>query len=315
MILEIRHLRLIDAIHREGTVSRAAERLFLTQSAASHALRDLEDKLDLKLFRRERRRMLATAEGHRLIRTAAAVLEEVRQAEKDLAHFKTGCHRILRIATQCYTCYSWLPAVLGTFGEEFPGVDVRIAPEATDDPVEALVTGQVEIAILHERALRDDIIESPLFHDELMAILPCGHPLGTREAVEPSDFADQHLILHGSLECSFVFNHFLKPAGIHPRKVSQLKLTEAVVEAVRSGLGITVVARWVVAAKLARGGLTAIRLGQGGLFRTWSAAMARHEAESAPVRELIRLIRQSAAPLRWEKQSGAIDVEACWTGS
>ena len=85
MILEVRHLRVIDAIVREGGVSRAAERLNLTQPAVSHALRDLEDRLGVKLFERGARRMRPTPECERLLRAAGIVLDELSRAEDDVA--------------------------------------------------------------------------------------------------------------------------------------------------------------------------------------------------------------------------------------
>lgn len=306
MILEVRHLRVVDAIHREGTVSRAAERLHLTQSAVSHALRDLEERLSIRLFRRENRRMAATGPGRRLLKTATLVLEEIRQAEKDIGHQARGSRSSLRIATQCYTCYAWLPRVLEDFMRDFPAIELEIVPEATDDPVEALLTGDLDLAILHERARRDDVLERPLFHDEFVAILPEGHPLAVRHFLRPIDFRNQHLILHSNPETSHVITHFLSPAGIRPERVSQLRLTEAVVEAVRAGLGVTALSGWVAAPRLKRGGLAAVRLSAEGLRRTWTAAMMRERSDERPLLDLVELIRRHARP--FSRQPTAVNA-------
>ena len=109
MNIEVRHLRIVDAIAREGTVTRAAERLFVTQPAVSRALKELETRVGTPLFRRESRRMQLTLEGERLRATAKMVLEEIDRVEHDLDLFKNGVRGIVRLTTQCYTCYHWLP--------------------------------------------------------------------------------------------------------------------------------------------------------------------------------------------------------------
>ena len=278
-------------------MSRAAERLFITQSAASHALRGLEERLKVRLFHRERRRMRPTPEGRRLLETAQVVLEEVQRAEHDLEQFRDGCGGPLRVATECYTCYSWLPRILESFMRDFPGVEMTIVPEATEQPVEALVRNEVDLAILHRRAGRRDIVEEPLFTDELVAVLPQGHRLCNRPYLVASDFEQENLILHSNPEDSVVFTDFLLPAGVRPRRVSQLRLTEAVVAAVRSGLGVTALAQWVVTPLLEGGGLATARLGSKGMARDWSAAMLKENAHRLPLQELVRLLREHARPL------------------
>ena len=126
MILEVRHLRMIEAIAREGGVTNAARRLHLTQPAVSHALRDLERKLGVKLFQRSPKGMIPTDNGERLLQTAAAVLDELQRAESHLAARRAGHLGALRIATQCYTCYHWLPGVLQAFSRDLPAIDVQI---------------------------------------------------------------------------------------------------------------------------------------------------------------------------------------------
>ena len=127
-VLEVRHLRAIAAIQREGTVTAAARRLYLTQSAVSHLLKDLETRLGVDLFDRERG-MEPTEEGKRLLRSARVVLDELDRAEYDLAQLRDGYQGVLRVTTQCYTCYHWLPRILSRFRDRFPEIDLQIVPD------------------------------------------------------------------------------------------------------------------------------------------------------------------------------------------
>lgn len=293
MILEARHLRAIEAIHREGTVTAAARRLHLTQSAVSHLVRDLEDRLGVELFVRDRG-MELTPEGERLLSAARVVLDELQRAEHDLEQLKAGYRGVLRLTTECYTCYHWLPAILERFRAEFPEVDLQIVPEATSDPVAALLDGALDLAILHRPASDPELVLRELFTDEIVAAVAPDHRLAASSWLDPEDFGDETLILHNGPEDSTVVREFLRPAGVEPRRALALQLSEAVVEAAKSGMGVTVMARWAVSPQVAAGGLVAVPLGRSGLHRTWYAAMPRHRADALAIRALVDLLERDA---------------------
>jgi len=294
MILEVRHLRVLDAIVREGGVSRAAGRLNLTQPAVSHALIDLEDRLGVKLFERGARRMRPTAECERLLKAARIVLDELGRAEDDVAAIRDGQQGVLRITTQCYTCYHWLPRVLSTMACDFPKIDVQIVPEATRRPIEALLEESLDLAITHEVAPSTLVASERLFDDELVAIVAPGHRLAGRSVLEAADFADEHVILHSGPEDATLFQRVLRPAGVEPRRTSQLMLTEALVESVKAGLGVSVLARWAVGSALADGSLVAVRVTRGGLERSWYAAVLRRRRDQPALASLVALLKRDA---------------------
>src|SRR5215471_2965936 len=106
--LDIRHLKLIVAVTEEKSVTRAGERLHLTQSALSHQLRDIEERLGTQLFLRLNKKMLPTQAGERLLVTARRTLDDLKRAEEEIAQMASNKRGALRISTECYTCYHWL---------------------------------------------------------------------------------------------------------------------------------------------------------------------------------------------------------------
>ena len=140
--LEVRHLSLVNEIASTGSVTRAAERLHLTQSALSHQLRDIESRLGLQLFLRLGKRMVLTPPGERVLGAAKRVLDEIGRTEDDLRLMSQHGKGVLRLCTQCNTGYHWLPPLLQSFHRKFPGVDVQIMVNATDRPLEALLEGR-----------------------------------------------------------------------------------------------------------------------------------------------------------------------------
>src|SRR4051794_10029464 len=104
--LESRHLDAILAIAEEGTVTRAAARLRVTQPALSRQLLEIEARLGVRLFQRTARAMRPTEPGARLTVIAREVLERLAVAEEEVTG---GARAILRLSTQCFTTYRWLP--------------------------------------------------------------------------------------------------------------------------------------------------------------------------------------------------------------
>src|SRR6266478_8744066 len=111
MHLEIRHLKLVAAVAETGSITRAGNRLHLTQSALSHQLRDAEEQLGVPLFERRNARMFLTPAGERLLQAARTVLDELARAEKEIqkCNGDGAAKGVLRLSTECYTVYHWLP--------------------------------------------------------------------------------------------------------------------------------------------------------------------------------------------------------------
>ena len=97
--LDSRHLRLVAAIARTQSVTRAADRLNVTQSAVSHQLRDIEERLGTALFLRSGRQMLLTAAGRHLVETADRVLEDIARAEQAVARLARNEAGVFRVCT------------------------------------------------------------------------------------------------------------------------------------------------------------------------------------------------------------------------
>jgi LysR family transcriptional regulator, regulator for metE and metH len=312
MILETRHLRLVEAVAEYGTLTSAGTRLHLTQSALSHQLLDLEGRLRVPLFHRLGKRMVPTAAGQRLLEAAHKALPHLREAEEELYRFATGRSAVLRVSTACYTCYHWLPGVLQPFNQRYPAVEVQIVAEATRRPLEALLGGKIDLAIVHDDEEDERLEYYPLFHDELVVIMRPDHPLAARPYIAAEDLADQHLMIYtADPSDSTVFRRVLMPAGITPRRVSHIQLTEAIVEMVKGGLGLSVLARWAVLPHVLAGTVEALPLTRTGLHRQWKAAVLRGNVPEY-IEEFAGLIARGPAmrqqaPARFEVKRGGID--------
>ncbi len=297
MILDTRHLKLIVAISEERSVTRAGERLYLTQSALSHQLRDIEERLGTPLFNRVNKRMILTQAGERLLQSARQVLDELQCAEDDIARIAAGDHGALRITTECYTCYHWLPEMLKEFNRKYPKVEVKIILEATRRPLQALLNGELDFAIVSDGRRDKRIVYKPLFQDELVVVMAPNHALASRPYIGATDFAGQNLFLYTPPSESTLYNKVLLPAGVKPARISDVQLTEAVIEMVKAGLGISVLARWAVNGQIEAGNLVARPLTRKGFRRRWCAALLKSDSTPAYVTDFVVLLSRRALPV------------------
>jgi LysR family transcriptional regulator for metE and metH len=289
MDLEVRHLRLVREVHAAGSLTRAGAALHLTQSALSHQLRDIESRLGTALFLRVGKRMMLTPAGERLLRSADDVLGTIERTEEAIRHLGGARRGLLRLTTECYTCYHWLPALLKKYRQAHPQVDIRIDAAATAEPLAHLLEGRLDIAIVSDPVRDRRIVARPLFDDELVLIVDRRHPLAEKTFVRVQDLAAETLLTYSPKEESSVYQRFFVPAGVTP-PVQQVQLTEAAIELVKAGLGVAVLARWSVEPHVKAGTLRAIPFTRPAYKRTWSAATLKDMARVPHVKEFIDLV-------------------------
>jgi LysR family transcriptional regulator for metE and metH len=306
MDLEVRHLRLVLEIADAGSMTRAADRLFLTQSALSHQLRDIESRFATTFFLRVGRRLVLTAAGRRVLDTARRVLADLERTEADVRRLAGHTDGIIRVCTQCNTGYHWLAPLLTAFQRKHPRVTLNIASDATDRPVAALLDGQVDLAILVRHVADARLRIRPLFSDEMVAIAAPASPLAKRRWISAAELASQHLLLYSSdPQDSFLFRELFTPAGLVPSRVSFIMLTEAMIELARAGTGIGVLPRWSAQRAIASGAVVPLSLTRRGMRRQWVAATLAAQDDPPYLTDFIDLLAERALPARAAERDSA----------
>jgi LysR family transcriptional regulator, regulator for metE and metH len=290
MALELRHFQLITAVAETGSLAGASRKLHLTSSALSHQLRDAEEWLGARLFQRRHRRLLLTGAGQNFLESARLVLAEVARAE-------AGCRQdapddVLRLSTGCYTVYRWLPSVLGRWQSEHPRVELRIVLEATRQPIPALLAGELDLALTTDPPRHVRLRRTPLFEDELRLWVASDHRLAQRRYVTVEELAAEHVLTYDAPpEQLDLYTRLFWPAGIEPRRVSRVPLTEALVDLVRAGIGVTALSPWMLPER--QDGLVSLRLSARGIRRRWAAVTLGSHTPSSPVGRFVHLLRES----------------------
>ena len=279
-MLELRHLKAIVALADTGSVTRAATRLHLTQSALSHQLAALEDYLDLPLFERQQRPLKLTAAGEILLQVARRVLPELEAARQSIIRLKAAPPtRDLRIAVECHTCYDWLMPAMDHYREAFPEVELDLVAGFHVDPIALLNEYQADVVVVSEAAPQSGITYFPLFAYEMVALTARQHRLAVKDYLVAEDFTEETLITYPVPDHMLdLVRRVLKPAGINPvRRTAEL--TIAILQLVASRRGIAALPRWAVQTYLDRGYVVARSIGEQGLWSKLYAAVRSNEQE------------------------------------
>jgi LysR family transcriptional regulator for metE and metH len=290
--LELRHLETLLALAECGSLSKAAARLFLTQSALSHQLKALEGHYGAALVEKNVRPLRFTAIGERLVALARAVLPQVADAGRDVARLAQGHAGPLRVAVQCHNCFDWLMPAMDAYRSLWPEVELDIISGFVVDPLPLLERGEAELAIIHNRQeARANIVFSPLFRYESVALMSPRHPLAAKQWLAAADFAAETLITYPVPDAMLdVMQHCLTPAGVNPKRRTA-ELTVAILQLVASGRGIAALPSWTVGNYIERGYVVSRAIGEGGLRCELYAATSRSGAEATYLREFITLTR------------------------
>jgi LysR family transcriptional regulator for metE and metH len=291
-VLELRHLETLQALAECGSFSKAAERLYLTQSALSHQLKALETHFGAALVERNVRPLRFTAIGQRLLELSRCVLPQVAEAARDVARLAQGHGGPLRVAVQCHNCFDWLMPAMDAYRSLWPEVELDIISGFVVDPLPLLDRGEAELAVIHdEHGPRPNIHFSPLFRYESVTLMSPRHRLAAKTYLEAADFADETLITYPVPdEMLDVMKHCLTPAGVKPKRRTA-ELTVAILQLVASGRGIAALPSWAAGNYVERGYVVSRPIGRHGLRCELYAATTAAGAGTAYIREFIALTR------------------------
>lgn len=290
-ILELRHLRTFLALRQCESLSQAANQLCLTQSALSHQLKLLEEYYGVSLLERRLSPMRLTPAGECLAELAAQTLGEVAQAERKLAVLAQGHAGPLRIAIECNTCFEWLIPVMDAFRADWPQVDLDIVSGFHTDPAGLVLSGRADLALIGEPESEPQLVYTPMFRYEMLAVMSNQHPLTAKKHLLAEDFAEHTLITYPIDDAYLDIMKVLKPAGVAPKKRTS-ELTIVILQLVASGHGLAVLPEWSVQAHRTNGYIQTRRIGAG-LMSNLYATTSRELSHQPYMLAFLELLKQS----------------------
>ena len=288
MTMEIKHFRLIKTIAEEGSIAKSSNKLYLTQSALSHQLKELENQLGFLIFQRSRNQWKLTDEGNELYQIGLKILNDLEEGFNKIDLLRLGSSGTIKLSTECYSFYQGLPAIIQKMGLLYPDVTVDLILEATHQPISKLLSNEIDIAIVTEKIANDKLIYKETGEDEIFAILHKENPLNDLDFLEPSHFSKVHLIIHSfPLETVSVYQNILKPNKITPLKISAIPLTEVAMEMVNANMGIMCMPKWALEPLQISKNISIKSIGMNGLKRTHYLAIRKSDENKKYIKDFV----------------------------
>lgn len=293
-MLERIHLTVIREVDRLGSLTAAAQALFLTQPALSHTVRKLEQQLGTPIWMREGRSLRLTPAGEFLLTVANRVLPQLENAESVLEQYKEGQRGILRIGMECHPCYQWLLKIVAPYLSRWPDVDVDVKQKFQFGGIGALFSYEIDMLVTPDPLPRQQLHFEPVFDYEQVLVVSSKHRWADVVEITPEQLAEETLITYPvEIERLDVYNQFLLPARCTPRKHKTIETTDIMLQMVSSGRGVTALPGWLVAEYADRLQLRCVRLGPHGIKKQIFLGMRESDRNIDYLKSFVEVARQA----------------------
>jgi LysR family transcriptional regulator, low CO2-responsive transcriptional regulator len=297
-MLDVHQLRVFASVAENLSFTKAAERLFLTQSAVSHQIARLERELGCPLLERQGRTVALTAAGREMVIHARRVFAAVEEARAAVHHAGRPDAGRLRIGASSTACQYIIPEALREFRECFPSYSLAITPGDSPLTAERLLNDEVDLGLMVRLERQRKLTYHDLFADELKFLVSPVHPWAKAGKVDRRQLADQHMVVYSRNSATFrlIERYYLKMQS-PLRDWIELGDMGAIKELVKLGLGIGVTAEWTARPEVAERSLVLLPFPGMHLQRSWCIAAAAGRELSLAEQTFIGLCQAVAGQL------------------
>ncbi len=279
-MLERHHLHILRAIKEQGSLTAAADTLYLTQSAISHAMKKLESQLGISLWQKSGRQLHFTRAGEYLLTLSDRMLPQFEHAEQQLKQFAQGQRGTLRIGMECHPCYQWLLKVVEPFLHQWPDVDVDVKQKFQFGGLGALFGHDIDVLVTPDPLLKPGIEYVSVFDYELVLVTSERSALAAFDYVEPQQVTQEVLITYPVDQSRLdVFTQFLAPAHCAPRKHKTIETTDIMLQMVAADRGIAALPKWLALEYQQRLKLHILRMGKTGIHKAIHLGVRKGESD------------------------------------
>ena len=296
MRLTFHQLRLLLAVSRLGSVTRAAQRLHLTQPTLSAQLRQLAEQVGLPLFERVGRKLHLTAAGHAVLDTAQRVEQELESLDETLAELRGDVVGRLQLAVVS-TAETFIPRLLGDFRRERPAVEVSLVVLNRDAVIRRLADNRDDLYIMSRPPQAPPVVATPFLSNPLVVVAAADHPLAGHESLPIEALADEEFVLRepgsGTRQAA---EQFFAAHGLALRPRLELGSNEAVKQAVAGGLGLSLLSAHALAHAVDEG-IAVLRVEGTPLPTQWQVVYPAGKRLSPLAGAFLAFLRERAAEL------------------
>lgn len=291
-MIERIHLAIVREVARQGSLTAAADVLCVTQSALSHTMKKLEQALGTRIWHREGRALRPTQAGEYLLGVAERLLPQMERAEERVRQYARGERGVLRIGMECHPCYEWLLKIVSPYLAAWPAVDVDVKHRFQFGGIGALFGYEIDLLVTPDPLYKPGLTFEPVFDYEQVLVVGRAHSLARADHVEPAQLAEEVLITYPvGTDRLDIYNLFLRPAGISPKRHKSIETTDIMLQMVASGRGVAALPRWLVEENVARFDVAPVKLGRQGVAKQIFLGLREADASVDYQRAFVELAR------------------------
>lgn len=236
--MTLRHYEIFSTVAETGNFTKAAEKLYITQSGVSHAIRELEEKAGTALFDRMAKSVRLTESGKLLLKEITPILASCQALESRIGRLESDAP--IHIVSSITIAAFWLPDILNRFKQCWPDTPVEVDVVSAANAVESLGAGRADLAFIEGAEPQGPFICKPFAHYEMTAVCAPGY-LTPRRTLSVAELCSEKLLLRekgSAIRDTLDSALYLQGYSIHPVWTSVN--STALVEAAKAGLGITI---------------------------------------------------------------------------
>jgi DNA-binding transcriptional LysR family regulator len=282
--VDLHQIEIFCTLIRLRSFSRAAEALFLTQPTVSGHIKNLETDLNVKLLDRLGKRVVPTEAGEVLYRHGQKLLALRDQARQEIEGISGTISGLLKIGGSTIPGAYVLPATIGSFKKKYPSASFQLHIDDTAKVAEAVASGDLHIGVVGARVTDSRLETRPFLKDELVIAVPAGHRWARRKAVTIGELAGEPFIVRESGSGTRrIMEERIGKAGISLADLNTVAVvgsSDAVRQAVKAGLGISILSMRALRDDIRGGRLSAVRLKGIQLERSFSVILLNGKSRS-----------------------------------
>ncbi|WP_222982465.1 LysR family transcriptional regulator [Flagellimonas meishanensis] len=292
--MELKHFKLVKAIAECGSLRKASDILFLSQSALSYQLKELETELGKKVFYRVNNKLVISETGELILSYSHKVLSELIELKNSIEEVTGKFRGRIKIGLEAYTSYFWLPQVLKTLRAHCPDTDIVLNTESPTKPLFLLEERKLDFAIVLFRFENMNFNFEKLFNDELIVVASNKHSFASKEYVCIKDFNNENIITHSAKsERDRVLESEHELQQLTPKKYTVIKHTQTILEMVDQQLGVAILSKWAIGHYIRDKDLVLLKLGPKGTFRSWYLAYLKNKNLKPYEKTFLRILKEN----------------------
>jgi DNA-binding transcriptional LysR family regulator len=291
--MDVRQLEMFRAVAEEGSFTRAAQRLHVSQSAVSRQVKLLEEELGGLLLHRGGNGVALTGPGELVLKAANRVQRDLQDVVWQLSENQKLQRGLLRLGGGMTVCLYILPRLLKKFRSRFKQVELHVASGTSEAILRLLRNHQVDLGLLTLPVVATDLEVLPVLKEEMVVVMAPRHPLARARSVEPRQLGRFPLILFESgSNTRKVVDQFFVEEEIPTQVAMETENVEIIKAMVASGLGISVVPYAAIAKDVRSERFAWARVRGRRLYRETGWVYLKSDHLPRPVPEMLRVFEE-----------------------